>query len=118
MCELFIKADPEMWVSTTRSMRLDGVVTSLRLENYFWVVLETLATRDNTSLAALVTRLYSEAIEEGHDMKNFASFLRVCCLRYFNLQVQDLIPKDMSQPIRSLPASDILEAERQGANSP
>ena len=112
MCELFVKADPRMWEATTRSMRLDGVVTSLRLENYFWSILEELAYRDSMPLSALVTQLYSEAIDEGHDMVNFASFLRVCCLRYLNLQVEDLIPKDMSQSIRSLPATDILLAER------
>ena len=36
MCKLFIKADPDLWVSTTHSLRIDGMVTSVRLENYFW----------------------------------------------------------------------------------
>jgi len=27
MCELFIKADAKLWESTTRSLRIDGMVT-------------------------------------------------------------------------------------------
>ena len=36
MCRLFIEADPTLWESTTRSIRIDGMVTSVRLENFFW----------------------------------------------------------------------------------
>ena len=36
MCELLIKADAKLWESTTRSLRIDGMVTSVRLENFFW----------------------------------------------------------------------------------
>jgi Uncharacterized protein related to arylsulfate sulfotransferase involved in siderophore biosynthesis, COG4321 len=31
MCKLFIQADPGLWESHTKSMRIDGVVTSVRL---------------------------------------------------------------------------------------
>ena len=33
MCRIFIGADPESYESRTRSVRLHGVVTSVRLEN-------------------------------------------------------------------------------------
>ncbi|MGV2818475.1 ribbon-helix-helix domain-containing protein, partial [Phyllobacterium calauticae] len=36
MCELFIKADASQWQSRTHSLRIDGVATSIRIENHFW----------------------------------------------------------------------------------
>ena len=33
MCKLFVNADPELWVSKTHSLRIDGMVTSVRMEN-------------------------------------------------------------------------------------
>ncbi len=112
MCRLFIGADPELWGVQTRSMRIDGVSTSVRLENFFWGALEEIGNRDGLSLAQLMTRLYAEALEEGHDVDNFASFLRVCCGRYLALQLEGEIPLDNSIPIRSLEADTILTRER------
>ena len=40
MCKLFIDADPALWASHTRSFRMDGMVTSVRLEDMFWRALE------------------------------------------------------------------------------
>ncbi|GGA47920.1 ribbon-helix-helix domain-containing protein [Pelagibacterium lentulum] len=112
MCRLFIGADPELWDVQTRSMRIDGVSTSVRLENFFWSALEEIGKRDGLSLAQLMTRLYSEALEEGHNVDNFASFLRVCCGRYLALQLEGEIPLDSNIPIRSLDADTILSRER------
>ena len=35
MCELYVKADPILYESRSRSLRICGVVTTLRLENQF-----------------------------------------------------------------------------------
>ncbi|MES0870524.1 ribbon-helix-helix domain-containing protein [Pseudovibrio sp. SCP19] len=112
MCELFIKADSDLWESTTRSLRIDRMVTSVRLETYFWTILEEIARRDDMSVGQLLTRLHNESIEAGHDLGNFTSFLRVCCLRYLSLQVTDDIPKDKSVPISTLDAPQLLKNER------
>ncbi|TOD07535.1 hypothetical protein CGJ70_24285, partial [Vibrio parahaemolyticus] len=32
MCKLFVKGDQTLWSSVTRSLRIDGVATSIRLE--------------------------------------------------------------------------------------
>ncbi|AEV38713.1 hypothetical protein PSE_4209 [Pseudovibrio sp. FO-BEG1] len=112
MCELFIKADSDLWESTTRSLRIDRMVTSVRLETYFWTILEEIAGRDDMSVGQLLTRLHNESIEAGHDLGNFTSFLRVCCLRYLSLQVTDDIPKDKSVPISTLNAPQLLKNER------
>lgn len=112
MCRLFIGAHPDGWQSQARSMRLSGSVTSIRLENYFWHVLEDIAHRDGLSLSKLIARLHHESLEAGHDIRNFTSFLRVCCLRYLNLQLSGVIPIDSSVAIASLDADSILQQEQ------
>ena len=101
MCKLFIQADPELWRSATHSLRIDGMVTSVRMENYFWHILEEIARRDGMNTAQMITRLYHESIDAGHDLGNFTSFLRVCALRYQALQLTRaaLVPTSLV-PIR------------------
>jgi hypothetical protein len=60
----------------------------------------------------LLQRLHYESMDEGHDIGNFAPFLRVCCMRYLALQLRDLIPRDQCIVIRDLAAEDIQEQER------
>ncbi|WP_151719715.1 ribbon-helix-helix domain-containing protein [Gemmobacter serpentinus] len=91
MCRLFVGADPQLWESQTRSIRMDGMVTSVRLENMFWMVLEEIATRDDLNVPQLLHQLYNESIDEGHDLGNFTSFLRVCCLRFTDLKLKGLL---------------------------
>lgn len=112
MCQLFINANPELWKSATHSLRIDGMVTSIRMENAFWQILESIAQRDGMNTPQLITRLYHESIDAGHDLGNFTSFLRVCAMRYLNLQLQGEIPTDTSIGIATLNAPDILQRER------
>ncbi|MFB9869560.1 ribbon-helix-helix domain-containing protein [Vreelandella sulfidaeris] len=111
MCKLFIQADPELWRSATHSLRIDGMVTSVRMENYFWYILEEIAQRDGMNTAQMITRLYHESIDAGHDLGNFTSFLRVCVLRYQALQLSGDIPTQSQVPIASLDAEQILASE-------
>ena len=60
MCKLFINANTELWETSSRSGRSQGMVTSIRLEHHFWIVLEEIALRD-----ALTCLLYtSDAADE------------------------------------------------------
>ncbi|WP_164963717.1 ribbon-helix-helix domain-containing protein [Rubrivivax sp. JA1026] len=111
MCRIFVSADPASYESRTRSVRLHGVVTSVRLENLHWAVLEEIAARDGLSVAQLIETLYDELVAERGAVGNFASFLRVCALRYENLIAQGLIPRDASVAIRSLDAERVLGAQ-------
>lgn len=113
MCRLFIGANPELWQSVTRSLRIDGVVTSVRLENFFWWALEDVAARDALTVNRLLGRLYYESRSEGHDLDNFASFLRVCCGRYLALQVNGLMPTDKTTAISTLDTDAILLREQE-----
>jgi predicted DNA-binding ribbon-helix-helix protein len=102
MCGMFVNADPELYTSYTRSIRLHGVSTSLRLERMFWDVLAEIGARDAMSVPQLVGKLHDELLAAGADLGNFASFLRVCCLRYLSLQAAGIIPTDRSFSIRAL----------------
>jgi predicted DNA-binding ribbon-helix-helix protein len=111
MCKLFINANANNWVSSTKSLRIDGMVTSVRLENYFWATLEEIAQRDGMNVPQMITRLYHESIDAGHDLGNFTSFLRVCCMRYLALQLSGEIPDQPDVTIASLDADQILLRE-------
>lgn len=117
MCRIFVGAEPAQYESRTRSVRLHGVVTSIRLENLHWAVLEEIARRDGLTVAQLIATLYDELVAERGAVGNFSSFLRVCALRYENLIAQGLIPRDASVPIRSLDAERVLAASA-GARPP
>jgi predicted DNA-binding ribbon-helix-helix protein len=103
MCSVFVNADPELYSPYTRSIRLHGVSTSLRLERMFWDVLAEIGARDGMSVPQLVGKLHDELVAAGADLGNFASFLRVCCLRYLSLQTLGVISTDRSVPISSVP---------------
>lgn len=111
MCQLFIDADPALWASHTRSFRMDGMVTSARLEEMFWRTLETIGERDDLTVPQLLHRLYNESLDYGHDIGNFTSFLRVCCLRFLDLQLRGLIPLEDNVALSGLLADDILAIE-------
>ena len=100
MCRLFVGASADLWESQTRSVRMDGMVTSVRLEKMFWTVLEEIAEKDDLNIPQLLHQLYNESIDEGHDLGNFTSFLRVCCLRYLNLQLQGFLSKEQGSNLK------------------
>jgi predicted DNA-binding ribbon-helix-helix protein len=65
--------------------------TTIKVENLFWQVLTEMATQQQTTTNGLIVKLHDEVTEYREDVKNFASFLRVCCLRYMSLQAGRLL---------------------------
>ncbi|MFG1349410.1 ribbon-helix-helix domain-containing protein [Xanthobacter autotrophicus] len=110
MCRLFSEADAALWVQETRALRLNGFSTSVRLEAFFWNVIEDIAARDGLSVNRLLSRLYDEKAQAGRDIDNFTSFLRVCCGRYLALRAQGLVPEVGA--LAALDVDRILHAER------
>lgn len=78
---LFGPIDDE-WKSTTRSIRINGKVTSVRLENFYWRVIADIAENQELMLSQLMTKLSRLAENSDTDHTNFTSFVRVCCVRY------------------------------------
>ena len=82
MCEYFVKADPILYVQRTRSIRIRGMLTSIRLENTEWDVLPEMAEDEGCTTNALICTLHDEILDHRGEVSNFASFLRVTSLRY------------------------------------
>jgi predicted DNA-binding ribbon-helix-helix protein len=84
MCHIFAGQDPRNYASETRSVRLMGHTTSVRLEAKFWSVIEDIAASQDMTLPQFLSKLYREALEFHGEVSNFASLLRCCCLNYLS----------------------------------
>ncbi len=85
MCNIYASTDPADYECVGRSIRLHGMVTSLRLERRFWAILERMAREEGMSVPQFVTVLHDEVLERRGEITNFASFLRVTCATYLAL---------------------------------
>ena len=86
MCEIYVKADPILYESRSRPLRIHGCVTRIRLENLFWDTLAELAASERMTTNQLIGKLYGEIVADRGEVDNFTSFLRVTCLRYLALK--------------------------------
>ncbi len=84
MCDIYTSADPIHYEQRTRSMRIHGVVTSIRLENLCWDILARIAAKDQMTTNQLIGKLYDEIVERRGGVDNLSSFLRVSCMRYLS----------------------------------
>jgi predicted DNA-binding ribbon-helix-helix protein len=84
MCTIFSGQDPAGYAFETRSVRLQGHSTSVRLEKPFWRIVETICAEQNLPVAKFLSQLYDEALEIHGEVPNFASLLRCSCLVYLN----------------------------------
>lgn len=86
MCKIYAQTDPILYEYRARSMRISGVITTIRLENLFWQTLSELAADNDMTTSQLITKLHEEVSEYLGEATNFASFLRVTCLSYQGLK--------------------------------
>lgn len=84
MCRMLFSVDPKTYAYDTRSVRLSGHVTSIRLEAAFWSILEEIAAGQNVSLGKFLTKLHDEVLEFEGEAINFTSLLRCACLNYMS----------------------------------
>ena len=82
MCEFFVKADPILYEQRTRTIRIHGVLTSIRLENMVWDILAEMAEAEGCTTNALIVQFHDEILAHRGEVPNFASFLRVTCMRF------------------------------------
>ncbi|VFU16484.1 ribbon-helix-helix domain-containing protein [Methylocella tundrae] len=82
MCKIFCELDATSYQCQTRSIRLGGHVTSIRLEALFWQILETIAASEGMTLGRFLTRLHDEILEFHGEIGNFTALLRCACIRY------------------------------------
>ena len=84
MCEIYVSADVALFELKTRSIRIDGVVTSIRLELVFWELLDRISQEESLKISEFLSKLYYEKLTECGRIVNFSSFLRVACTTYLN----------------------------------
>jgi predicted DNA-binding ribbon-helix-helix protein len=82
MCEFFVKADPIAYEQRSRTVRIHGVLTSIRLENMVWDTLAEMAEEETCTTNALISKFHDEILAHRGEVPNFASFLRVSSMRY------------------------------------
>jgi predicted DNA-binding ribbon-helix-helix protein len=58
MCRLFASQSPDSYAFETRSIRLNGQSTSLRLEKLFWAILEEIAASEGLTLPRFISTLH------------------------------------------------------------
>ena len=73
----------------SRSLRLEGYATSVRLEAVFWDVLDRIASEEGVSTVHLVGDIYQRNFAGSDEHKNFASLLRVISIRHLNGRQRD-----------------------------
>ncbi|GBD42748.1 hypothetical protein HRbin40_00203 [bacterium HR40] len=79
MCRIYASTDPAACEAVTRSVRIHGLVTSVRLEARFWEILDEMAAAEGMTTPHFLGVLYDEVLELRGEVKNFASLLRVVC---------------------------------------
>src|SRR5262245_25757860 len=88
MCHVFASQDPEIYRVVTRSIRLNGYSTSIRLEALFWSILDQIAAREGLSTPRFISTLYDEVLQLRGEVGNFTSLLRVTCAVFIGNQQQ------------------------------
>ena len=82
MCQIYASTEPTRYDSEARSLRIQGCVTSIRLEKEFWSILEEMAGAADSSTPELINTLHTEVNENFGEVRNFTSFLRTACTIY------------------------------------
>ena len=82
MCQIYASTAPERYESTAHSLRIQGCVTSVKLEKEFWNILEAMANEADSTTPELINVLYSEVHQNFGEVRNFTSFLRTACTIY------------------------------------
>ncbi|MBS0512319.1 MAG: ribbon-helix-helix domain-containing protein [Proteobacteria bacterium] len=103
MCEYFVKADPIQYEQRTRTVRIRGALTSIRLENMVWDILAEMAEEEDCTTNHLIGKFHDEILAHRGEVPNFASFLRVTSMRYLR---RKLIAAERSLPNVQPPAAE------------
>ncbi len=88
MCQVFAGQDPKSYTYQTRSIRLNGQSTSIRLEATFWDLLENIAQSQGLSVPKFVSTVHEEALLLHGEVNNFTSLLRCACIVHLQGDVE------------------------------
>lgn len=100
MCNFFATTDPVLYEARQRSVRINGVVTSVRLENVMWDVLAEMALHHGCTANELISKLHEDLLATCDGPSNFTSFLRVTCIHHLR-RMDDAKPSAADTPVRA-----------------
>jgi len=100
MCQIFKTQDPLSYRAETHAIRLHGQMTSIRVERAFWLILREIAESEGMTLSRFASTLYDEVAEQMGEVSNFASFLRVTCLKYLAVRDAQAMPAPLSRKVQ------------------
>ena len=110
MCRILSGQPADALDYQTRSVRLGGHATSIKLEGAFWHILDEIVVVSQLPLGRLLTEMHDEAMSFSGDPHNFTSLLRCACLTY----VSDVRGKPNAEALLKLkarkPANGSLQA--------
>lgn len=92
MCQIFAHQPQRNYESQTRSIRIGGHATSVRLEMAFWDTLDEITGKEGISLGKFLTQIHDEVLDHHGEVNNFASLLRCCCLIYTSRSAVNPVP--------------------------
>lgn len=98
MCQIFAGQDPDGYQPVTRSIRLGGHSTSIRLENSYWSILDEVAAAQGMTTPRFLSVLYDEVLELHGEVRNFASLLRVSCTSFVENRERTLAAAQAERP--------------------
>lgn len=82
MCRILSSQPARSFAYQTRSVRLGGHATSIKLEAAFWDILEEISGEVKKPLGRFLTELHDEVLFLSGETHNFTSLLRCACLTY------------------------------------
>lgn len=103
MCQIYASTAPERYDSVAHSLRIQGCVTSIRLEKEFWGILEEMADAEGRTTPELINVLYDEVHQNYGEVRNFTSFLRTACTIYLARKDSSIDPvQDLTGALATL----------------
>ncbi|MBX9619277.1 MAG: ribbon-helix-helix domain-containing protein [Hyphomicrobiales bacterium] len=114
MCWIFSGQPAERYRFLTRSIRLGGHATSIRLEAAFWTILDEIAAKEGVTIAKFLTKLHDEVLAFQGEVTNFASLLRCACLTYVEeVRGKSDLPGGLNDfPLRNLATPQLTKEKR------
>ncbi|HKS12307.1 MAG TPA: ribbon-helix-helix domain-containing protein [Pseudomonas sp.] len=74
--------DMEQLRPVSRSVRLNGFATCLRLETIYWRILQSIAQANRCSVSAVLSYVDREVHLRHGGVKNFSGLIRVICVAW------------------------------------
>ena len=87
MCQIFAGQAPATYRPVTRSFRLHGHSTSVRLEAKVWEIIDEVSAAQGMTTPQFLARIHDEVEQQHGRVRNFASLLRCACMVYLQQPV-------------------------------